>query len=54
MSKTLKKFALMLHDAGILLKVNQCFEKLGCVDLALKDANKGESLASDDDVVCKK
>ena len=53
MSKTLKKFALMLHDAGILLKANQCCKKLGCVDLALKEANKGESLAGDDDVACK-
>ena len=53
MSKTLKKFALMLHDAGILLTVNQCCEKPGCVDLALKEANKGESLAGDDDVACK-
>ena len=53
MSNTLKQFALMLHDAGVLLKVNQCWRKLGCVDLALKEASKGESLAGDDDVACK-
>ena len=45
----LKKFALMLYDAGILPKLGQSCVKPVCVDLALQEADKDEPLAGDDD-----